>query len=205
MCDQSLLSSAVEGDSAALGALLKQCAPALRLSLSSEIPRRWRSVLSEDDVMQQTYADAIRDISKFDTQRDGSFSRWMAHLAKCNLRDALRMLKAEKRGGNRRRIEFTGDASSHVDFADMLAGPGHTPSRLVVADEIQSALERALGELPDAYEQVVRMYDLTRTPVVDIAKAIGRSPGAVYMLRARAHDWLREVLGSSTNFFVDSA
>lgn len=153
--------------------------------------------------MQQTYADAIRDIAQFDTQRDGSFSGWLTSLARCNLRDAIRMLKAQKRGGDRTRIELPQDGSSHVVLVEQLAGPGASPSSHAGQDEIQTALERALRQLPPSYQKAVEMYDLEGEPVARIAQALGRSPGAVYMLRARALDWLREIMGSSTKFFTD--
>jgi DNA-directed RNA polymerase specialized sigma24 family protein len=41
------------------------------------------------------------------------------------------------------------------------------------------------------------MFDLEGRPVQQIASALQRSEGAVYMLRARAHDRLREILGFS--------
>ncbi len=48
------------------------------------------------------------------------------------------------------------------------------------------------------------MYDLEGRSVEDVAGALGRTPGAAYMLRARAHRWLREILGRSSDFFGNS-
>ena len=51
----------------------------------------------------------------------------------------------------------------------------------------------------------MRLYDLECQPPQQVAEALGRSVGAVHMLRARAHDRLRELLGSASKFFSDSA
>ena len=63
------------------------------------------------------------------------------------------------------------------------------------------ALEGALGALPPDYEKVVRMYDLEGKPVREVAAALKRSEGAVWMLRARAHERLKEIMGEAGKFF----
>ena len=66
-------------------------------------------------------------------------------------------------------------------------------------------LEQALRKLPQTYRHVVRMYDLEGQSIEQVAETLDRSQGAVYMLRARAHDRLRHVLGATTKFFSDTA
>jgi DNA-directed RNA polymerase specialized sigma24 family protein len=48
------------------------------------------------------------------------------------------------------------------------------------------------------------MYDLEGRPVQEVAQALGRSPGAVYMLRARAHRRLSEIMGTASRYVTDS-
>jgi len=57
--------------------------------------------------------------------------------------------------------------------------------------------------LPPDYEKVVRLYDLQCKSAVEVAAELGRSEGAVYMLRARAHERLKQELGSSSQFFPE--
>jgi hypothetical protein len=45
------------------------------------------------------------------------------------------------------------------------------------------------------------MYDLEDRAIDDVTKALGRTRGAVHMLRARAHERLRELLGAESIFF----
>ena len=51
---------------------------------------------------------------------------------------------------------------------------------------------------------VVRLYDIEGRSGPEVATTMGRSRGAVVMLRARAHDRLAELLGSGSKFFSDS-
>ena len=202
--DDELVKQAVEGDRAALTELLGRHAPTVRQNVAKQIPRRRRSLLSEDDVMQQTYADAFRGIGQFVAIEDGSFAGWLSSLAQCNLQDAIRMLEAEKRGGDRRRLDVVRSDDSFVSLCELLSSSGSTPSGHFARVEARSALEQAIERLPQTYRQVVQMYDLEDRTIQDVSAALNRSPGAVYMLRSRAHDRLRELLGKASKFFTSA-
>jgi len=201
----SLIHRAVSGDADALAAILKECAPQIRASVAGQIPARWQSVLSVDDVLQQTYADAFLSVSRFDPDEDGAFAGWLQRIAQCNLRDAIRMLKAVKRGGRRVRVEFHDPAKTAAALISMLSDSGTTPSKGATDEEAASHLDHALSQLPPSYRLVVQLYDLEEVDVDTVAERLDRSCGAVYMLRARAHDRLRELLGDSSKFFTDGA
>ncbi|MEE9294185.1 MAG: sigma-70 family RNA polymerase sigma factor [Phycisphaerae bacterium] len=202
--DEAIL-RAIRGDREALATLLESTGPTVRRAMAGQIPERWQSVLSEDDVMQQTYADAFQNIRHFTPLGDGAFRAWLSSLAECNLRDALRMLGADKRGGNRRRVEAIRSDGSYVELYNLLSDSGTSPSRHVGRDEARDEMEQAIENLPETYRRVVRLYDLDERPAKQIAESIGRSVGAVYMLRSRAHDLLRAAMGASSKFFTDFA
>ncbi len=199
--EKELVQHAIGGDRAALTELFERHGPTVRQSVAKPIPKRWRSLLCEDDVMQQTYADAFRGIERFVATDNGSFAGWLASLARCNLQDATRMLQAEKRPD--RHVVHTGRVDgSFVALCELLSGAGSTPSGHFARDEARTDLEQAIEELPDDYRRVVRMYDLEAKTIQQVTEALSRSAGAVYMLRARAHDRLREILGNASKFFT---
>lgn len=203
--EDQLLQRAIDGDHEALRLLIKEQSAGLHQLIAQQIPRRWRSVLSEDDVLQQTFADALHSIGRFIPMGEGSFGRWLADLARCNLRDALKMLGAKKRGGDRKRVDKVAVGDAHRTLLGLLASGGSSPSQHVAREEIRLAIEQAIERLPDAYRKVVQMYDIRGQGIDDVANALSRSVGAVYMLRARAHHRLHGILGATTNFFSDSA
>ena len=200
-----VLDRAVHGDQNALVALLTRHGPAVRASLAGRIPRRWQAVLSEDDVVQQTYANAVAKIRQFTSGSESSFARWLETTARRNLCDALKMLEAEKRGGNRRPVRPRTADESLLDLWEVLSSTGTTPSGGASNDEARTALRRAIDELPEVYALVVNLYDLDGKPVEEVAAALQRSPGAVFMLRARAHERLHEIMGRTSNFFSGSS
>lgn len=202
--DETLLFKAIRGDCDALGTLLEDQGPRLRSRLANGIDKNLRSTLSENDILQVTYLDVFLRIDRFKPAGSDSFAAWLNTIAENNLRDAIKALTAKKRPDPRRRAQPLSD-ESYRDLLEALSGTGSTPSRHAARGEIRDAVESAIAELPTDYAAVVRMYDLEGRSAGEVAETIGRSQGAVYMLRARAHDSLRELLGPGSRFFSDSA
>ena len=187
-------------DQDVLTELLKEHAAGIRQRLAGKIPSRWQSVLSLDDIMQQTYVDAFLGFDQFVPGGEDSFAAWLFTIANRNLIDALRMLEADKRGGDRWQALPAVCDDSLLGLYELLGVTDSTPSRLVARGQACSALERALQRLPEDYRQVVRMFDLEGRPMAEVAQVLGRSPGAAYMLRERAHSQLRAALGNVSTY-----
>ncbi len=195
---------AARGDSTALGDLLERAAPAVRRAICADLPRRWRHLLTPEDVLQDAFVDAFHDFARFAGDSPAAFQRWLIRIAKRNLLDALRLLETEKRGGARRAVTANPHDSS-VDLLQALIAGGTRPSRAAIRAEAAATVQSAVAALPGPYRKVVEGYDLAGRDMADIAAEIGRTRGAAYMLRARAHRLLRKQLGASAGFFSSSA
>ena len=202
--EDKLLDQAIAGDADALVRLLEQRGPEVRQKLTGEIPTRWQAVLSADDVMQETYIDAFLDVGRFHPRGEGSFTAWLSTLARRNLVDAVRMLEAEKRGKNRQRLQRRTADETLILLHEQLGHSRSTPSRHAARTEACKHLRRAIEKLPAAYRRVVEMYDLQGRPVAEVAAALERSPGAVFMLRSRAHRLLSVNMGTASLFLSDA-
>ena len=154
--------------------------------------------------MQQACTDAFLHFDSFVSRDEGSFHAWLATIAERNLVSALRMLEAEKRGGARRKIELRSPDDSLLALYELLGAVTSTPSRRAAREEGRAAVRLALETLPAAYWQVVESYDLRGEPIEEVARALKRSPGAIYMMRARAHRQLAEALGSASGYLSSS-
>lgn len=152
-------------------------------------------MLEVADVMQVTYLEAFLQIGGFDADRGGSFESWLCRMAENNLRDAVRGLQRQKRPQPRDRVLPSG-GDSVAGLFNLLGVTTTTPSRHAAREEMDQHLSRALDALPDDYARAIRLYDLEGRSMDEVAAQMGRSPGAVHMLRARAHDRLRERLGA---------
>jgi RNA polymerase sigma-70 factor, ECF subfamily len=199
--DNFQLRAAVAGDSDAMSELLQRYGPQVERTL--DISREWRSVLEPTDVMQVTYLEAFMQIARYDPDRSEPFRAWLQRIAENNLRDAIRGLQRQKRPQPSQRVMPSPDAPSQL--LEQLGATSTTPSRHATHDERVSMLEAALDALPDDYARVVRLYDLRSVPMAQITQEMKRSAGAIHMLRARAHDRLRQLLGAESQWFGSSA
>lgn len=135
--DENLLDRACEGDGEALGRLLEQHAAALREHVAGRIPRRWQALLSADDVVQQTFTDAFLNVRQVVSRSESAFVAWLHRIAKHNVGSALRGLEAEKRGGDRQKIEFRTRDDSLAELCALAAIPQSTPSREAAKREVE--------------------------------------------------------------------
>lgn len=201
--DDELVAAAVDGETACLDALLKKYGPQVHRRL--QIDPAWRASLDAADVMQVTYLEAFLGVGQLESRQVASFVAWLTRIAENNLRDAVKELKRTSRPDPRRRVQPRTVEESSVMLLDALGCTTATGSRTAARHEAHRFLHAAIQHLPGTYQRVVRLYDLEGQSAQQVGETIGRSPGAVYMLRARAHDRLREILGSSSRFFSDSA
>jgi len=199
---QELVTRAVGGDDDALAALLEAHGPVVRGRL--RIDARWRPLLDPADVMQVTYLEAFLRIGQLRQATPEAFEAWLTRIAEHNLTDAIRGLERDKRPDSHRRLEPEDAEQSLNGLLDHLQAGNNTASRAAMSAEASQIVEAAIDRLPETYREVVRRYDLAGERIEAVATALGRSPGAVYMLRSRAHDRLREVLGSQSRYFSNT-
>lgn len=203
--EQDLLRCAVEGDREAFRTLLERYGGQVWAGIDARIGPQWRSLIDAEDVMQVTYIEAFLQAGEL-TARDGAgFAGWLRRIAENNLRDAMKELQRKKRPHPARRVHASGGDDSYITLVELLGSSTGTPSRHVARQEAAEVIDAKLQCLPEAYAQVIRLYDLQGLDIAQTAQRMQRSPGAVHMLRVRAHDHLRAILGAETDFFTDVA
>lgn len=201
-----LVRRAQQGDNDAMGALLLHFEPRMRSLIRRLLGREFAEVLSVDDVLQHAYTEIILNLPRFQPRTDESLGVWVSKLAESTARDALRALRAEKRGGKARRMLPNPEQALTALFDELTGMQTQlTPSSVFARGEILQRLRRALGELPEHYQVVIRIYDLERRGIEAAAAAIGRSSGATHLLRFRALESLRQSMQPWAGNFVSGA
>ena len=196
----ALVLKAKTGDRQSLRELIEAVGPRVRVRIEPKIGPAIRTLIDTDDVMQVTYMEVVLRLSSFTGGGFSGFVAWVSRLAENNLIDAVRALEAAKRFDPRKKVTPTREDSASA-FINLLGVNSLTPSRVAAKDEAGAMLEVALRALPPDYEKVVREHDLAGKPMSEIAASMKRSEGAAYMLRARAHDRLKEIMGSDSKYF----
>lgn len=202
--DDHLVCAAVSGDVDALSLLLERVGEGLAARIRGRIDPQWASALDADDVLQVTYLEAFLQIETLATHNLRGFQAWLARMAENNLRDAIRGLVCEKRPQPSRRVGMPGE-ESNARLLELSGAASRTTSRKCAHAEAARLLEIALTRLPPDYAVAIRLFDLDGCSAAQVAEQMGRSRGAVHMIRARALRRLRSLLGEPARFFTDSA
>jgi RNA polymerase sigma-70 factor (ECF subfamily) len=199
--ETELAAAAVRGDQAALTTLLEAAGKELHAELERGIRGRYRGLVDADDVWQVTCLEAFVRIRTFEYTRPGDFRAWLRRISENNLRDAVRELEREKRPPPHRRLQPRTDEESCAALFERIAATSTTASRIIARQEACGLVHAALARLPADYARVVRLCDLEGLTGAEAAEQMGRSPGAVRRLLARARDGLAELLGSASRVF----
>jgi RNA polymerase sigma factor (sigma-70 family) len=189
------------GDAEALTALLGELGPKVRDRIIPKIGQQWSGLIEADDVMQVTYLEAFVQFGRVTIKDELTFTAWLTRVAENNLKDAIRAFDRAKRPDPRKRVTGPVNDESYVGLVEVLGVTTTTPSRAAARHEAVSIMTGVLGKLPADYATVVRLYDLECKPIEEVSRELGRSTGACYMLRARAHDALRDAMGTASQFF----
>jgi len=197
-----IVQRAVAGDRAALKLLLVRGRPSLQSLVERHLPREFRSVISVEDVIQETHIQVFQGIAAFTPKGADAFDRWMATIALNRLRSMLRRYRTIRRGGGKVIITGNGAAleDSAVDFLDSLRGPCASPSRALRRQEAAELLQDALNSIPDHYRQALWLVHMERRTAREAAEIMGRSERAIHGLCRRGIALLRATLDSRSTF-----
>jgi len=195
-----LIAQAVDGDRFALQQLLLVHSAWLSRHVADKLPMVLRSTVDVEDILQQTYLQAYRDIRTLRNRTVKSFSTWLRTVAENRIRDALRSVDRKKRQGRRRDVGAVreGAASSMADLVETLSDRTDTPGRCAARHEAIQAVQVGVAGLPGEQREAIRLHCLEGWTLDETAATMNRTAGAVRGLLQRAKQELRDVLHRSS-------
>lgn len=143
-----------------------------------------------EDLMQETFLRCYESIGQFAYR--GAFYAWLWAIARTVLRKHL----AEKSGG-----AAVSATELPIDERGTVASEGSSwksvgaAERQAILRQDQESLTRALEGLEPDDREVLRMFYWEAHPIAEIARKIGKTPGATKMMLARARAELKRVIG----------
>lgn len=194
---ENLLELARDGASEPLGQLLQLYRNYLTVLATTQLDRRLRRRMNPSDLVQETLLAAHRDIRQFRGSTEREFLAWLRQILIHCLHHAIEMhLKAKMRDVrcevSIEQINANLDRSV-VDFAQVLADPGPSPSAATRQRERVVAFADQLAKLRPQYREVVVLRNLQGLSFDEIAARMDRKPGAVRMLWLRAIEKFKQV------------
>jgi len=174
------------GDDTAFSQLFKKYRPRLAVLIRYKLSESLRERIEVDDILQEVFLEATRDIGTFTYRSPGSFMSWLSRIADHVISDEARMRARVKRDGGeqvRFRSESNPAGPEPVDPA--------TPSRTLLQTERAARLHAMLETLPPNYRDVILMAKIEGLSMEEIAQRMQRSREAVSVLLCRALQRLR--------------
>lgn len=200
------LEKAINGDRGALDALLFDNYDNLLRSIDRKLPADLQSVLTAEDVLQETLYEAYRDFKVFKPDGPNSFLKWLSTIARHRMLDMIKSQRRKKRGGGRHRVNAAGSSNTEsiLSLLDQIPGDVKTPSRVLAKHEAIAALEIGLAGLPEDYRQVLTLRYIEGSSVSETAKIMNRTDGAIQMLCQRALKQISESLGNASQYLSNT-
>jgi RNA polymerase sigma-70 factor (ECF subfamily) len=192
--DEPLLKRARSGDREAGGELLARYRGYLRALARGRIDKGLRVRCDDSDLVQETLCEALRDLPGFAGTTEGQLLAWLRRMLLRNLADQIRRHKSRSRARDREEsLESLLDRSAPAVQA-ALAGGISSPSARASRREESARLAEGLARLPADYREVLVLRNFQGLAFEEVARRMGRSPGAVRMLWARSLERLQREL-----------
>ena len=189
-----LLRRARAGDEESLSQLLLEFHKPLISFIESKLgSSKVSKVVSADDILQETYFDVIRNISRQTRDDENAFEAWLRAIAVNRIRDAARSASAKKRGGDHAQVTAKADPyrSTAGNLVEEFANDSVTASRVAAKAEAVTAMQIELARLPEDQQQALVLLYFDQLSYEAIADAMNRTPGSVRGLIKRARQKLR--------------
>jgi RNA polymerase sigma-70 factor, ECF subfamily len=174
------------GDQEAFTALFRKYSPRLAVLVHYRLGTAMRGKIEVDDVLQETFLTAFRQLPGFSYRKPGSFMNWLSRIAEHAIVDAARYQTRQKRSPAEILMLRTAGDSAGVDPLDST-----TPSCIFASRERLARTLARLDALPEEYRTVIVMAKLECLSTGEIADRLGLTREAVAVLLHRAVKSLR--------------
>jgi RNA polymerase sigma-70 factor (ECF subfamily) len=189
-----LLRRVREGDDDARRRLLERHRRLLRQAVARRLDRRLAARVDPSDVVQETLAEADRQLDDYARRRPLPFYPWLCQLAFARLAAQYRRHVQAQRRSVKREEAVPLSHESVAELAERLVDRGSRPGSRVVRDELRRRVLDALGLLSEQDRDVLVLRHLEQRPTAEVAERLGISPGAVRTRSVRPLARLRELL-----------
>lgn len=195
---EELLADARRGESACLGRLLNLYRNYLHLLARAQIDLHLRGRADASDLVQETFLDACRNFGRFEGGTEAELMAWLRQILVFNLaRLVQKQLTTQKRDARRevslnQYVAALERSSARIEAA--LMSRQSSPSAQAQRRERVALVADHLARLPPDYREVIMLRNLQSLAFSEVARRMGRTPGAVRILWVRALDQFRQLL-----------
>jgi RNA polymerase sigma-70 factor, ECF subfamily len=190
-----LLTAFRSGDPAAGDVLLRRFEPWLKLMARLQWESRFHAKFDPSDVVQQAMIEAMKAAAQFRGSSEAEFAAWLRQILAHALAHEIRRYAGTAKRDLDREIPLEQELTqTSQQLGNLLAATGTSPSQQVVKREQSVLLAEVLERLPEDFREVIILRNLEGLSHEEVARRMGRNPGATRMLWVRALARLRQIL-----------
>jgi RNA polymerase sigma-70 factor, ECF subfamily len=177
---------AKKGDQEAFSWLFQKHQSRLAIFIRYQMSEPLRRKYEIDDVLQELFLRAFRDLPHFEYQGAGSFLRWLFQIARHTLQDLARHEDRQKRQGEHKALFPSATSQSSVE-------PAHsqTPSRILFQRERLAQLLKNLDALAEAERELILLAKVEGLTIGEMSQLLGKGRTQVSLSLHRALKHLR--------------
>ena len=142
---------------------------------------------SAQDAAQNAFLSAYRNLASY---RGGSFKAWVMRMVTNACYDELRRRHRHPETSLEPQVE----GEDEMESPSWLADDGPSPEESLERAQLEQAIQRCLGSLPDDFRVVVVLVDVEGLDYDEVSTAIGKPLGTIKSRLARARLKLRTCL-----------
>ena len=176
------------GDNEAFSLVFHKYRRRLAVLVHYKMSAELRGRTEVEDILQEVFLAAARDMNQFTYQSPGSLMAWLSRIADHVIADAARYQNRGKRRAEEL-LRFRSESNP--------AGPepvdSETPSRLFAREETIQNLLKKLDALPAEYREMIVLAKFEGLATKEICERTGKSRESVALLLHRALKRFREL------------
>ena len=189
------------GDRDALAELFDRHRDRLRRMVQLRLDHRLAGRVSESDVLQEAYIDALKRVDHYCEKPDQPFFGWLRLVVAQRLADVHREHTAKKRdAGKDLSIHPAGSGADSGCIAAYLLGNLSSPSGAASKNETFARLEEALEQMDPLDREVLALRHFEELSNTETAELLGIQPPAASKRYVRALARLKEILETIPGF-----
>lgn len=182
-----LVERAKSGNTEAFSLLFRKYRRRLAVLIHYKMSSNLHAQTDADDILQETFLAASRQLDQFTYRSPGSFMAWLSRIADNAIVDAARFHARQKRDGGQN-LRFRSESNPNgPEPAD-----SNTPSRIFSSGERVRAILEKMNELSAEQREVILLAKFEGLSTLEIASRMGKSRESVALLLHRALKRFRE-------------
>jgi RNA polymerase sigma-70 factor (ECF subfamily) len=189
-----LIERARRDEPGALDRLLDSYRNYLRLLARTGIDTSLQGKADPSDLVQDAFLKASRNFGQFRGTSDAELAGWLRQiLARCLANFVRHYRTGGRRVGREQSLDQLLNRSSEA-MERVLATSGTSPSQSAQRRDLGVVLSDALAQLSEDHREVIVLFHLEELDWDEVARRMGRTPGAARKLWARALRQLRPLI-----------